>query len=81
MWHHRNYPTRGVVTPKHLISQWRSDLAIITNRIIRGLFWDAVRISPSFYWTSVANAPNVLQPYWLILLPLDVQDLTANLLL
>ena len=22
--------------------------------------------SSSFYWASVANAPNVLQPYWLI---------------
>ena len=27
----------------------------------------------SFYWASVANAPNILQPYWLIVLPLDVQ--------
>ena len=35
----------------------------------------------SFYWASVANAPNVLQPYWLTLLPLDIQDLTASLLL
>ena len=34
-----------------------------------------------FYWASVANAPNVLQPYWLIVLPLDVPDLTACLLL
>ena len=37
--------------------------------------------SSSFYWASVANAPNVLQPYWLIVLPLDVSDLTASLLL
>ena len=29
----------------------------------------------------MANAPNVLQPYWLIVLPLDVPDLTASLLL
>ena len=35
----------------------------------------------SFYWASVANVPNVLQPYWLIVLPLDVPDLTASLLL
>ena len=35
----------------------------------------------SFYWASVANAGNVLQPYWLIVLPLDVPDLTASLLL
>jgi hypothetical protein len=34
-----------------------------------------------FYWASVANAPNVLQPYWFIVLPLDVPDLTASLLL
>ena len=37
--------------------------------------------SSSFYWPSVANAPNVLQPYWLIVLPLDVPALTASLLL
>ena len=35
----------------------------------------------SFYWASVANALNVLQPYWLIFLPLDIPDLTASLLL
>ena len=33
--------------------------------------------SPFRIW--VANAPNVLQPYWLIVLPLDVPDLTASL--
>ena len=37
--------------------------------------------SSSFYWASVANAPNVLQPYWLIAPPLDVPDLTAILFL
>ena len=37
--------------------------------------------SSSFYWASVANAQNVLQPYWLIVLSLDVPDLTASLLL
>ena len=37
--------------------------------------------SSSFYWASVANALNVLQPYWLIVLPLDFPDLTASLLL
>ena len=35
----------------------------------------------SFYWASVANAPNVLQPYWLIVLPLHVPALTTTLLL
>ena len=35
----------------------------------------------SFYWATVANAPNVLQPYWLIVLPLDFPKLTASLLL
>ena len=35
----------------------------------------------SFYWASVANVPKVLQPYWLIVLPLDVPDLSASLLL
>ena len=29
----------------------------------------------------MANAPNVLQPYWLIVLPLEVPALTASLLL
>ena len=37
--------------------------------------------SSSFYWASVANAPNVLQPYWLTVLPLNVPDLTAGPLL
>ena len=41
----------------------------------------ALLSSSSFYWASVVNAPNVLQPYWLIVLPLDVPDLTASLLL
>ena len=35
----------------------------------------------SFYWASVAKAPNVLQPYWHIVLPLDVPALSASLLL
>ena len=39
------------------------------------------RSSSSFYWASVANASTVLQPYWLIVLPLDVPDLTVSLLL
>ena len=37
--------------------------------------------SSSFYCASVTNAPNVLQPYWFIVLPSDVPDLTASLLL
>ena len=37
--------------------------------------------SSSIYWASVANAPNVLQPYWLIVLPLDVPHLTTSPLL
>ena len=36
---------------------------------------------PPSYCPSAANAPNVLQPYWLIVLPLDFPDLTASLLL
>ena len=35
----------------------------------------------SFCCALVANAPNVLQPYWLIVLPLDIPYLTASLLL
>ena len=38
-------------------------------------------INSSYYCASVANVPNVLQPPWLIVLPLDVPDLTASLLL
>ena len=47
------------------------------------MWWTTIFItsSSSFYCPSVANAPNVLQPYWLIVLPLDVPDLTASLLL
>ena len=45
------------------------------------MFWKTTVSSSSYCWTSVANAPNVLQPYWLIVLPLDVPDLTASLLL
>ena len=37
--------------------------------------------SSSFYCTTVANVPNELQSYWLIVLPLDFPDLTASLLL
>ena len=46
------------------------------------MFLESSFLSPSFYyWASVANAPNVLQPYWFIVLPLDVPDLAASLLL
>ena len=39
-------------------------------------------ISSYYYtWASVSNAPNVLQPYWLILISLDVPALTTSLLL
>ena len=38
-------------------------------------------VTASFYWTTVANAPNVQQPYWFSVLNLDVPDLTASLLL
>ena len=37
--------------------------------------------SSSFYWALVDNALNVLQPHWLTVLPLDIPDLTASLLL
>ena len=40
----------------------------------------SVKVS-SFYSASVANVPNVLQPYWFIVLPLDIPHLTASLLL
>ena len=44
------------------------------------IIWGSLSNSSSFNWASVANAPNVLQPYWLIVPPLDVPDLTASLL-
>ena len=53
---------------------------IVQNRILKIILM-AIYSSSSFYWPSVANAPNVLQPYWFIVLPLDVPDLTASLLL
>jgi hypothetical protein len=36
--------------------------------------------SSPYCWASVANALNVLQPYWLIVLPLDVPAVTTSLL-
>jgi hypothetical protein len=42
---------------------------------------DSSWLSSSYCWAPVANAPNVLQPYWLIVLPLDVPALTTSLLL
>ena len=38
-------------------------------------------VLPSFYSALLANAPNVLRPYCLIVLPSDVPDLTASRLL
>ena len=35
----------------------------------------------SYCWAPVANAPNVPQPYWFIVLPLDVAALNPSLLL
>ena len=55
-----------------------------TKRCREALLWTtsiAPLVLSSFYRASVANASNVLQPYWLIVLPLDVPDLTASLLL
>ena len=59
-----------------LVEKFPSGFCIQKNLII--LFTVA---SFYFYWASVSNAPNVLQPFWLIVLPLDVPDLTAGLLL
>ena len=50
----------------------------VTRAAVSSLF---SLLHSSFYWASVTNATNVLQPYWLIVLPLDVPDLTASLLL
>ena len=50
--------------------------------VVNVVMFESLNYSPSsFYWASVANAPNVLQPFWLIVLPLEVPDLTASLLL
>ena len=40
----------------------------------------ALRTTSSFHCPSVANATNVLQPYWLIVVTLDVPACTASLL-
>ena len=75
---------------KHLPSNWNCSQYVGLNApILRGTSWSQdphffllyTAGSSSFYWASVTNAPNVLQPYWLIVLPLDVPDLTASLLL
>jgi len=49
---------------------------------VRGLFNDVSMwgSSSSYCWASVANARNVLQPYWLIVLPLNVPALATSLL-
>jgi hypothetical protein len=39
---------------------------------------DRVVLSSSFCRAPGANAPDVVQPCWLIVLPLDVQTLTAS---
>ena len=68
---------------------WTCGTHVEEERYIHSFGWKTSRketttttsSSSSFYWASVANAPNVLQPYRLIVLPLDVPDLTASLLL
>ena len=62
---------------RHITSKWKSSVNHKARKTCKGT---VIGSSPSFYWASVANAPNVLQPYWLIVLPLDVPDLTASLL-
>ena len=60
------------------------EIVMIVVHLVRKfptLFYPKPLLPSSFYWASVANAPKVLQPYWLIVLPLDVPDLTASLLL
>ena len=54
---------------------------LIVYAVMRKISATFTILSSSFYWASVVNAPNVLQPFWLIVLPLDVPDLTASLLL
>ena len=43
--------------------------------------WSSSFLVSFLLWVSVANVLNVLQPYWLIVLPLDVPALTTSLLL
>ena len=57
------------------LSQWKTCFKNVSLWI--SYLWSLKRCSSS-YWASVANALNVLQPYWLIVLPLDVPDLTAS---
>ena len=61
---------------------WRSNGFVSDSYIgCRTALVGVLLLSSSFYWVSVANDPKVLQPYCLIVLPLDVPDFTASLLL
>ena len=45
---------------------WKWLMIDISGSKISGTY---AYFSSSFYWALVANAPNVLQPYWLIYYP------------
>ena len=73
-----------VIEPRTM-KRARQVVCIGEKRNVCRVRWGDLKVrlatSSSSYWASVANAPNVQQPYWLIVLPLDVPDLTASLLL
>jgi len=86
------FPTASVQTPSLLIVQWNPP-AKFTKRAWRN---DKTPIlvpcrhhpssssssssSSSYCWATAANALNALQPYWIIVLPLDIPALTTSLL-
>ena len=51
-----------------LLGDRKNNLEITRERMYEfvGLSVSGSSSSSSLYWPSVANAPNVLQPYWLI---------------
>jgi hypothetical protein len=56
-------------------------ILIITPTLrLRSSYHHRSTIIGSSYRASVANAPNVLQQYWLIVLPLDIPALNTSLL-
>ena len=70
-----NFPVRGNPSYITLFPQRLRDHRCCSSIHLICLHHGAESSSSSFYWASLANAPNVLQPYWLIVLHLDLPAL------
>jgi hypothetical protein len=57
--------------PRHIFTYVHVNIVMI---------YTYARVLSSYCWVSVANFPNVLQPYWLIVLPLDFPAFITSLL-